>query len=213
MTRSVAHIQPAVLRWARESAGYDLDQAARKVAVPRRKLLSAEEGETLLTLRQAERAAHVFRRPLAALFLPAPPVEASVEHQFRRLPGAPRCRGHPRCGSLPVPSPSARPPRGTSSTRSSDQLPGSQRTSPFTAAPDDFAKRVRAHLGVSLDEQRGWRDRTGFQPLRAWRDAVEELGVLVMQDGPAGASALLGAKVDGFGKLRASIGDPLGARD
>jgi Zn-dependent peptidase ImmA (M78 family) len=38
-------------------------------------------------------------------------------------------------------------------------------------------------LGITLAEQKEWRDRSGYQPLREWIDAVEALGVLVMQDG------------------------------
>jgi Zn-dependent peptidase ImmA (M78 family) len=38
-------------------------------------------------------------------------------------------------------------------------------------------------LGIDLSDQKSWRDRSGYQPLRAWVDAIEGLGVLVMQDG------------------------------
>jgi hypothetical protein len=48
-----------------------------------------EAGNELMTLRQAETAADVYDRPLAALFLPAPPEEEPQDVQFRRLPGAP----------------------------------------------------------------------------------------------------------------------------
>src|SRR4051794_37868256 len=87
---TVAHIQPEVLRWARESAGYSLRQAADKIGVDRWYLEMVEGGSELLSLPEAERAADAYERPLAALFLPDPPEEESQEVQFRRLPGAPR---------------------------------------------------------------------------------------------------------------------------
>jgi hypothetical protein len=43
-----------------------------------------EGGGDLLTMRQAESAAAVYERPLAALFLPNPPPEEPQEVQFRR---------------------------------------------------------------------------------------------------------------------------------
>jgi transcriptional regulator with XRE-family HTH domain len=87
--RPAAHVNPEVLRWARESSGFALEAAATRIGVKAEKLAGAERGELLLTLRQAEKAANVYKRPFAALFLPTPPVEEPQEAQFRRLPGAP----------------------------------------------------------------------------------------------------------------------------
>ncbi len=42
---------------------------------------------------------------------------------------------------------------------------------------------AREQLGVTIEEQQAWNDQTGYNGLRAWIDAVEALGVLVMQDG------------------------------
>jgi hypothetical protein len=86
---TLAHVTPAVLRWARESIGYEVDEAARRIGVRPEKLEGAEAGDLMLTLRQAEKAADVYDRPLAALFLCEPPREEPQEAQFRRLPGAP----------------------------------------------------------------------------------------------------------------------------
>jgi hypothetical protein len=55
-----------------------------------------------------------------------------------------------------------------------------------------LATVVRQELGVTLDEQKSWRDYHGYAPLRAWVDAVESLGVLVMQDGSMAVEDLRG---------------------
>jgi hypothetical protein len=88
--QTYAYVTPSVLRWAREAAGLDLVDAAHKLDIPWFRLEMAEEGEDLLTLRQAERAAEVYDRPLALLSLPEPPQDEPPEAQFRRLPGAPK---------------------------------------------------------------------------------------------------------------------------
>jgi len=67
---TLAYVTPETLKWARESIGYDVVEAAGKVGVQMWQLMAAEEGAELLTLRQAERAARVYERPLATLFLP-----------------------------------------------------------------------------------------------------------------------------------------------
>lgn len=187
-----AHIHPAVLRWARESAGYDLDQAASKARLSPKKLAAAEEGEALLTLRQAEEAARAFRRPLAVLFLSKPPVEEPIENQFRRLPDAPAPPWPPEMRLLAR----AIAERQAAAEHLLDELeqsaPWEDVRIPFVPGPEAFAERVRARLDVGLDEQFGWRDRQGFRPLRVWRDAIEELGVLVMQNGSLPVEAMRG---------------------
>lgn len=58
--------------------------------------------------------------------------------------------------------------------------------------PAEHAALTRAALGVNLDEQRTWRDRSGYRSLREWIQGVERLGVLVMQDGSMPVEQLRG---------------------
>lgn len=86
-------VQPTILRWARESAGLCLEEAARKVGIrdargvsgeDRLQALETEEGEVsrpvLLTM------AKVYRRPLVSFYLEAPPVRGDRGEDFRTLP-------------------------------------------------------------------------------------------------------------------------------
>ncbi len=183
MTSTLAHVNPAVLRWARESVGYDVGDAAARIRLKPEKLQLAEQGEKKLTLRQAERAAEVYERPLAVFFLPDPPHEEPQEAQFRRLPGAP-APPWPSEMNLLARRVRDRQEAAADLYESLDQEPpwvgvASDLVSAKRAIPE-FARHV---LGVSLDEQRAWNDPAGYKGLRAWVDAVENLGVLVMQDG------------------------------
>ena len=74
-----AVVTPSALRWARESIGYELEEAADLIGVRAEKLAAAERGDAYLTLRQAEEAARRYERPLAALFVSEPPVEEPPE--------------------------------------------------------------------------------------------------------------------------------------
>lgn len=65
-----AYVTPAALRWARESIGFEIDEAANRVGVKPERLEQAERGEWQLTLRQAEEAARLYQRLFAALFVP-----------------------------------------------------------------------------------------------------------------------------------------------
>jgi len=191
-TPTVAHIEPEVLKWARESAGYTTRRAADKIGLEKWQLEMIEGGGDLLTLRQAEMAAAVYERPLAALFLPNPPAEEPQEVQFRRLPGTPEPPWGPEIqltarrverrqqAALELYEAVEEPPPWPDVSR---QLVGVPR--------DSLATQVRSMLGVSREAQRQWSS-DPYAPLREWRAAVEALGVLVMQDGPVAVEEVRG---------------------
>jgi len=71
----VDDINPSVLKWARETAGLPVDEAASKLGLTssRRssasdKLNALEHGETAPTRRQLERMSAVYRRPIVAFY-------------------------------------------------------------------------------------------------------------------------------------------------
>src|SRR5918999_4126613 len=156
-TPTLAHIEPEVLKWARESAGYTTREAADKIGLEKWQLEMIEGGGDLLTLRQAESAAAVYERPLAALFLPNPPPEEPQEVQFRRLPGAPEPPWGPEMqlaarrverrqqAALELHEALEEPPPWPDISR---QLVGVPR--------DSLAAQVRALLGISRKAQREW---------------------------------------------------------
>lgn len=180
---TLAHVTPEVLRWARQSIGYEVEDAAARIGVKPEKLEGAETGDLMLTLRQAEKAAAVYERPLAALFLPEPPREEPQEAQFRRLPGAPEPPWPPEMLAL------ARRVRDRQEA-AVELYEAVEEEPPWTSAAEDLTLAGRAlpelarqALGIGFDEQTSWRDQSGYTVLRQWIDAVEALGVLVMQDG------------------------------
>ncbi len=183
MASPPAHLEPNVLRWARESFGLSVEEAAAKVGTKPERLESAERGDGNLTLRQAERAAKVYERPLAALFAPRPPEEEPQEAQFRRLPGAPEPPWPSEMIGL-----NRRVRERQAATVDLLDLLGEEPIWPtvqeaLAVPPAQAAQVVREQLGISLEEQGSWRDHAGYVPLRHWVDAVESLGVLVVHDG------------------------------
>lgn len=66
---------PAVFRWARDRAGYSLDDAAEKLAIPRENLVDWENDDGILarTVKQARDLAALYGRSFLEWFLPAPP--------------------------------------------------------------------------------------------------------------------------------------------
>lgn len=66
-----ALVEPDMLVWARESAGYSIEAAARKIGVPLERLhgWENEKVKNLPTLNQLRKMASVYKRPLSAFYL------------------------------------------------------------------------------------------------------------------------------------------------
>ena len=78
--RQYAHIRGELLTWARRSLRMGLEEAAERLRVPPERLAAWESGEQKPTVNQLRKAARVYRRPLAAFFLPEPPRDFAVPH-------------------------------------------------------------------------------------------------------------------------------------
>ena len=176
--RPRALVTPAVLVWAREAAGLDPGIAATKLQVKPERLVSWETGEQRPTFPQLLKLANVYKRNPAVFYMPAPPVEQVPVHDFRRLPNtldtalSPELRHEIRLAAsrreimLDILGPDTPKSR----------LPNVRLK---TAEPEETAAAIRKHLGISLTEQKAWREpRIGFQ---RWRESLEGIGVLVFQ--------------------------------
>ena len=79
-------INPAMLRWARESASLSLADASRAVGVAEPRLAEMEAGKVSPTRRQLNAMAGKYRRSLLTFYLPEPPAPSTGTHDFRTLP-------------------------------------------------------------------------------------------------------------------------------
>lgn len=78
---------PAILTWARESAGYTVEQLAEYMDQQPATIQQWESGASAPTYRQLQKMANKFKRPLAAFFLPEVPPAEEMPRDFRTLPG------------------------------------------------------------------------------------------------------------------------------
>jgi Zn-dependent peptidase ImmA (M78 family) len=134
-------------------------------------------------MRELERVAETYDRPLALFFLPQPPDEASVATEFRRLRDAPRPPWPPEFRHL-LRSVRARQEDAAELYATLDLAPPWHEVHiEWDDDPEIIASNLRGALGVGVQDQRGWRGRGGWAARRGWTDAVEDLGILVMQSG------------------------------
>jgi Zn-dependent peptidase ImmA (M78 family) len=182
MAEKVTGVQIAVLRWARESSGLSIPEVAERMKRDPADIAAWESGEDAPTYVQLETLAYkVYKRPIAVFFLPHPPAEPDPKREFRTLPdfdleylGADTRYQIRFAHSLQL---------------SLKELNEGKNKSARIVFRDialstdsdlrEQAEELRDYLGIPLETQITWS--SGDVALKAWRNAVEEVGVFVFK--------------------------------
>jgi Zn-dependent peptidase ImmA (M78 family) len=100
-------VNPEILKWARETAGLSLDEAAKAIALNAahgrtggERLAALEAGDGEPTRQQLARMADKYRRPLITFYLATRPATGERGEDFRRAPKAPPVDFNPRLDAL-----------------------------------------------------------------------------------------------------------------
>ena len=177
-------INPAMLRWAREQAGFSsVEQVATRMKRAQSEIEAWESGTEFPTWRQLERLARdYYHRPTALFFFPVPPEEQSISAEFRRLPES-ALQGLDPDTWLAVRQARARqldleelaPYDDSSERQILRDLAGSARRS----NAESLALLVRRYLSISVDEQLSWKSIDSA--LENWRNALQAAGIWVFK--------------------------------
>lgn len=180
MSRGIkAIINPALLRWARESAGYDLAAVAKTADKTEECIRSWESGEDQPTIPQLRKVANKLKRPLAVFYLSEIPEDFDTLRDLRRLPDGKSLAYSPKLRFLlrRVQSQQA----WAAEFRREHNAPKVKFVGKANLKSDipSLARQTRSLLNVKLDEQAHWRDpRIAFQK---WVEKCEAVGVFVFQ--------------------------------
>lgn len=181
-TEPVSGIQPAVMRWARQTIGLSVDDVADKLNRTPTEIAAWESGEMTPSYSQLEKLAYqVYKRPLAVFFLPAPPEEITPDRQFRTLPDSDMQNLAPD-SYLQIRH--AHAYKLALSELFDGKSPSDRciwkdvRLSRQADIPKQ-AQAIREYLGISLHNQVGWKD--DDSALKQWRKAIENVGVFVFK--------------------------------
>lgn len=172
-----ALINPKMLAWAREQAGYTLDLVAEKLKLPLEKLLSWENGDKKPSIRQAEILAKVYHCSYSLFSLQERPNVVPLATEYRRLPGVIPGKETPelrfalrdmiyrrRVALNLIEELGERPKDFSLSAKLNED-------------PEKVAIRIRNFLNISLDIQFAWS--SDSQAWKGWRSAIESIGVIV----------------------------------
>lgn len=174
--RVMANINAHVLVWARQTAGYDINEAAHKIGVKPEKLQAWEAGEDKPNMRQLRDIARVYKRPSALFFRSTTPIEPPKIPDFRLLPDA-DLRYTPRLLYEIRRAFERRTIALDLTAQMGDKPINFPLQASISESPVDLAYLIREVLGITLEIQYSWKDH--YTALRSWISAVESLGVLV----------------------------------
>ena len=167
-------MKPEILAWARESSGYLLDQVASSPGLS--KVKEWESGNLKPTINQLRLLAKKYHRPLAAFYLTNRPDDFKAISDFRRTSEngiSPDLHLQIRTAQE----------RRTIALEMQEEVGGQPPQLDISASlrddPEDIATKVRTSLQMTEAKQYTWQQ--GEAVLRAWRDAIESVGVLVFQ--------------------------------
>jgi Zn-dependent peptidase ImmA (M78 family) len=173
-------VKPALLRWARDRAGLDAEELARRFP----HFDDWQREETRPTLKQLERFANATHTPVGYLFLPVPPVERVPIPDFRTV-GNWRIE-HPTpdlLDTIYLCQQRQEWYRDFARSRGDEPL-GYVGAANLNSNVETTAAAMRRALGFDLDERRQmptWTD-----ALRRFIEQADTLGVLVMVNGVVG---------------------------
>ncbi|WP_246610063.1 XRE family transcriptional regulator [Comamonas fluminis] len=182
MANAYAHINPAMLSWARGRASLAVEEAATAVGVKPETYQNWESGDAQPTFRQAQLVASALHAPFGYLFLSEAPEDEPTLPDLRTI------------GGLPVPSPSINLKETIKNAMQRQewfveflQEQGAQPL-PFVgrfniqSSVVEVANDIRNVLGVAVEQ--GHASWEAYQ--RELIDASERAGVLVMRSGIVG---------------------------
>jgi len=175
-TRIPALVEPPMLVWARVSASISQEEAAKKLGIDLNRLEAWETGQESLSIAQLKKLAELYKRPLSVFFLSKPPVEFQPMRDLRRLHAIAAPMGKALAYEI-----RAAHERRLIAIELSSELGEEPHQLGITAQktddPEVVAERLRERLGISVQQQFGWRNYDAA--FKGWREAIELAGVLV----------------------------------
>lgn len=190
MKHARAFVEPEILEWARTSAGLTIEEAAKALQTKAENVQAWEEGALQPSMPQLRKMATAYKRLLSDFYLPKPPEQPTLPHDFRRLPGE-VAKVYSRELRFELRAAAERRRVALDLLEDLDSRPQRLQFRITQAeAPEAVALKIREHLKVTFVEQDRWRESRAHY--KAWRTRIEAAGVLVFQIASVATSQMLG---------------------
>ena len=79
-------VVPQVLSWLRTSAGWEIEEVAKRLETTVEVVKDLESGKKSPTMRQLHTLSEIYKRPIASFFLSKPKLESPMPKDYRFIP-------------------------------------------------------------------------------------------------------------------------------
>ena len=171
-------VVPQVLSWLRTSAGWEIEEVAKRLETTVEVVKDLESGKRSPTMRQLHVLSEIYKRPIASFFLSKPKQENPMPKDYRLLPN--KTNVFDRKTILAI--------RRTRSLQNlSKELSlninyatkTEIKSAKLTDNPELTASEYRKILNLDIEKQRKFRD--AYKMMGHLRDVLEDLNILVFQ--------------------------------
>lgn len=182
MAEFVAGINPKILKWARERAGFSLEEVANAFKKDIETIRGWESGNNAPTYIQLEKLAYqLYKRPIALFFFPAPPEESDEKKEFRTLPdfeienlSSDTLYALRQAKAMQLSLRELNDGKNPAERKIYREIPISFRDDLISTTD-----QVREYLAINLEDQIAWKNHD--IALKAWRDSIEEKGIFIFK--------------------------------
>jgi len=183
VSRIKVNINPDVLKWAREEAGYHLNEIAEKLSLSENEYSRWEEEGKNIPFGKLKIAATSFKRQIPVFFLPNVPEKVKKPKDFRNLKPSEKTLSKKVLLTLRRAShlqQIANELKGENFWREKENLFQKINVEKIELTNQRVINKLRKELNISIEDQIKWK--SGLSAYKKWRSAVEEkLGILVFQ--------------------------------
>lgn len=181
---------PQVLKWARESSGYTVEDVVAKLkrkTITNQTISDWETGKDFPSYFQLERLAYeIYKRPLALFFFPELPDESDIKKSFRTLPTSIDEKLSPRMRWM-IRKARVMQLNVMELYEDSHNLERLRIFNDIQFTPqlsiNSLVHKVRDYLNISLEQQKKWNQQSGSDiALKKWRESIQDHGVFVFKD-------------------------------
>lgn len=180
MARINVNINPNVLQWARQEAGYNIDKVAAKLSIDPNRYNNWEKEGKGIPFGKLQNLATYYKRQIAVFFLPEVPAKIKKPKDFRNLSPDQSQLSKEVLLTLR---------RSAHLQKIANELEGENYWSKKLLwlkeieelnSEQETISRLRELIGIDIDQQLKWKSES--EAYKYWRTSVEEkLGILVFQ--------------------------------
>ena len=177
MSALIFPIEPTILKLARKTSGYPLEEVSVKTKIKLDQLKLYEEEKSKIPFSQIDKLAALYKRPLAFFLLDKIPEDVELPKDFRYVFAADYLADFSPKAYLAIRR--ARYAQAIINELKEDEFNYKFPIATLNDDPEVIADKFRDYIKINFDQQKKWSSPS--EALKNWKIALENISIFVMQ--------------------------------